>query len=392
MILSGTAIRLAGKMVSNAPFVGRISENIDLPEGLRTREILRLATCSGSVPPGFRAYLFDNVVTADPPLRDAFLLASEFHYLADGDIVRIDPARGVVTTLFRRSSPSNSFLVTERCDNRCLMCSQPPAERDDRWIVEELNQVIPLVAPDTKEIGITGGEPALIGADLIGLLGQMKQYIPGTAVHLLSNGRGFSDRALAQALASVEHPDLVIGVPLHSDLAEEHDYIAQRKGAFDETVRGILNLKQAGVRVEIRFVVHAESRARLSPFAEFVARNLLFVDHVALMGLEMVGFARANLSLLWIDPVDYQADLLQAVRHLRWAGTNVSIYNVPLCVLPPELHPFARQSISDWKNVYFGECDGCARRKGCCGFFTSGVVRKSRGVKPFRSVASIPKS
>jgi len=33
-------------------------------------------------------------------------------------------------------------------------------------------------------------------------------------------------------------------------------------------------------------------------------RNLIFVDHVALTGLEVVGFAQANIDLLWIDTVD----------------------------------------------------------------------------------------
>jgi hypothetical protein len=35
----------------------------------------------------------------------------------------------------------------------------------------------------------------------------------------------------------------------------------------------------------------------------WLARNLPFVDHVALMGLENTGFALANQDLLWIDPL-----------------------------------------------------------------------------------------
>ena len=50
--------------------------------------------------------------------------------------------------------------------------------------------------------------------------------------------------------------------------------------------------------------------------AEFLARNLTFVDHIALMGLEITGFTRANLDSLWIDPVDYQRELYRAVSFL----------------------------------------------------------------------------
>src|SRR5262249_44590267 len=143
------------------------------------------------------------------------------------------------------------------------------------------------ISPDAAEIGISGGEPALLGERLVRLLALLRQYLPRTAIHVLSNGRRFSDGGFARAIADVKHPDLMIGIPLYSDLPEEHDYIVQAKGAFDETVRGVLNLKRRRVRVELRFVIHRETFPRLPDFARFVARNLTFVDHVALMGLEL---------------------------------------------------------------------------------------------------------
>ena len=100
----------------------------------------------------------------------------------------------------------------------------------------------------------------------------------------------------------------MFGIPLYSDLPEEHDYVVQARGAFDETVRGILNLKRMGVRVALRFVVHAETFERLPKFAEFVARNLLFVDHIAIMGLEPTGFAKTNVDTLWVDPLGLLAE------------------------------------------------------------------------------------
>jgi His-Xaa-Ser system radical SAM maturase HxsC len=240
--------------------------------------------------------------------------------------------------------------------------------------------VLPLMDPATREIGLTGGEPGLLGDRLVDLVRMLKQFLPRTAVHILSNGRRFGEAAFAQALAVVDHPDMMIGIPIYSDLPEEHDYIVQGAGAFDESVRGILNLKRAGIRVEVRFVIHAETYSRLPEFAAFVARNLLFVDHVALMGLELMGFARANLESLWIDPLDYQGELAKAVNTLHGAGLRTSIYNHQLCVLPPSLHQFARQSISDWKNCYFDECDGCAKKEACGGFFVSSVLKRSRGI------------
>ncbi len=379
--LGGRGLRPLGER-SDRPFLGRICTDGDLPLVQRTSEIL-LATSADDLPPGFRAYLLRSRAGASgapSSLRDVYMLGDDFDYLAAGDVVRIEPDRSSIHTLYRRHSPSNSFLVTERCDNYCVMCSQPPKARDDSWLVDELMEVIPLVSPDTIELGITGGEPGLLGARLVELIARCKAFLPRTAIHVLSNGRSFADPDLAKSLASIGHPDLVLGIPLYADVPEVHDYVVQSRGAFDETVRGILNLKHRGIRVEVRFVIHADTVERLPAFARFLTRNLLFVDHVALMGLELMGFARANIDAIWIDPLDYQRELTEAVAILDRAGLVVSIYNHQLCTLDPDLHRFARASISDWKNLYMAECDRCALRRECGGFFASSEVRRSRGI------------
>jgi hypothetical protein len=99
------------------------------------------------------------------------------------------------------------------------------------------------------------------------------------------------------------------------------------------------------------------------------------------MGLENTGFAIANHDLLWIDPIDYKRDLALAVDILDAAGVNVSIYNLPYCVLDRSVWPFAKQSISDWKNAYLPQRDECQAKSQCAGFFSSGRPRNSRAIE-----------
>src|SRR4051794_5159106 len=219
------------------------------------------------------------------------------------------------------------MLLTQQCNNYCLMCSQPPKTAEDRHLVLSYLDAIPLMSTETQELGITGGEPTLLGEDLLAVIRRCKQYLPETALHMLSNGRLFAYLSLCRELAAIGHPDLMIGIPLYSDIAHRHDFVVQADGAFDQTIRGIMNLARCGISVEIRIVIHRETADRLRQFAQFVARNLPFVDHVALMGLEMMGFVRMNLDSLWIDPVDYQEPLRRAADHLERHGLNVSIYN-----------------------------------------------------------------
>ena len=337
---------------------------------------------SVALPSDFAGYLFLSRPLAGVP-PNSFLLDQELSYLADGDVVRINPKRTALRTLYRRGSPKNALLVTERCNNYCLMCSQPPREIDDSYVAEDILRVIPLMARETQEITLTGGEPTLLGQKLTQIILSLKQYLPQTTVHILSNGRLFSDWQYSQSIAHVRHPDLMVGIPIYSDISSIHDHVVQADGAFDETIRGVLNLKGVGVKVEIRVVLHRLSYERLPELAHFISRNLTFCDHVALMGLEMTGFTKFNLDKLWVDPKDYQTQLREAVEILAMARMNVSIYNHQLCLLEPSLHKFSRKSISDWKNEYMEECKGCVRQNDCGGFFSSAKLRYSEHIKPF---------
>ena len=178
----------------------------------------------------------------------------------------------------------------------------------------------------------------------------------------------------------------MLGIPLYSDDPDQHNYIVQSENAFNETVKGILNLKSLNQLVEIRVVLHKQNISRLTKLCEFIVRNLLFVDHVALMGLEIIGFTRANFDQLWIDPHDYKDTLSEAVHILTSYGMNVSVYNSQLCLVNADVLPYYRKSISDWKNEYAPECVGCTKLSECGGFFASGIqYGYSKHLKPFLS-------
>ena len=317
--------------------------------------------------------------------NSGFRLSAELYHLDDGDVVYVDGATSRLRVLYRRASNQNSILLTERCNHLCLMCSQPPKSADDSWLMSEAKDLIRLIPDDTRELGFTGGEPTLYGEDFVDLLRLCKSYLPRTAIHALSNGRAFKDFQFTRKYASVEHPDLMIGIPIYSDDPVMHNFVVQSNGAFNETIKGILNLKALNQRVEIRVVLQRYSVERLEKIANFIVRNLLFVDHVALMGLEIMGFARANLHELWVDPYEYKDQLSAAVNLLIAYGINVSVYNHQRCLVNEDITNAYRKSISDWKNEFLDSCDGCLQKDECGGFFFSQIRYKtSKHIKPFR--------
>lgn len=306
--------------------------------------------------------------------------------VAPGDVVRIHPS-GQVNVLYRRGANANTLFATERCNSRCLMCSQPPREEDDSWRIGEMIDLLQLIDRDLPVLGVTGGEPCLLGDGLVAVLRAAKQYLPNTVLHVLTNGRLFADRAFVRSFDQ-SAGQVVWAVPVYADNAADHDYVVQADGAFDETVNGLHNLAERGHRIEIRCVLHRQTVYRLRELAEFLYWNLPFAEHVALMGLEPMGFARSNREALWIDPIEYADTLTQAAAYLWRRGIAVSIYNIPLCLLPDQARPLARQSISDWKNVFAPECQSCTLRDSCCGFFRSaGDGWRSKGIRAIQSKA-----
>ncbi len=400
-------LKLRGKVntlniADDNPRLVHVTRNSSLPLPLRTKTalLLRGKDLSRLSDPKFVTTLgsepFTALLLCGPPselsllshlwsdLADIYLLPDDYEYLDEDDIVRLNPRDQSISAVFRSKTPNNSILLTERCNHLCLMCSQPPKNVDDSWLLNEAFDLVRMLPPKTPNIGFTGGEPTTYGNAFIDLIRVAKLNLPHTSVDVLTNGRAFKNSAYAELLGQVGHPNLTLGIPLYSDDPVRHDYVVQAQGAFDETLQGIINLKRHGIRVEIRLVIHKQTLPRLLETCRFIANNLLFVDHVALMGLEITGYTRANLDILWVDPQDYRNELSDAIEVLRAYGMNCSVYNHQLCLVNSDIEDVYRKSISDWKNEYLPVCGGCARKSECGGFFSTQIThRHSEHICPF---------
>ena len=106
-------------------------------------------------------------------------LGPELAHLDAGDIIHVPEDGRRVTVLWKNSARHNGLLLTEQCDNYCLMCSQPPKDRDDSRLFDRARKVISLL-PGTRALSLTGGEPTLYANALIGLLEHCSGRRPGS--------------------------------------------------------------------------------------------------------------------------------------------------------------------------------------------------------------------
>ncbi len=182
--------------------------------------------------------------------------------------------------------------------------------------------------------------------------------------------KGYKAVISAAKLAACNHHDLQIDVPIFSDIVAEHNHIVRAK-TFYKTIQGLYNLALFGQQIGLRIVIHKQTYKRLPQMADYIYHNFPFVTQVAFIQMETTGLAQTNLNDLWIDPHDYNEELYKAVMLLHNRGITTYIYNAQLCVLPAELRPFAKQSISEWKDVYLPVCEGCSLKGECGGFFST---------------------
>lgn len=301
--------------------------------------------------------------------RDWPLVVGDPSAVQPEDVVLLNPERQEMQIQFRSTDSHHALLLTNRCNSHCLMCSQPPTRHLDPWLVDEALQVIRHIRTAPRSLGLSGGEPLLLGTELRQVLDALFTRHPDTAVDLLTNGRLLADRTLARALLQGLSGRLSWLVPLYGHADFLHDFVVQAPGAFEETLEGLLTLQDYGQAIQLRIVLVEPVLQALPQLCQFIGRNLPFVREVALMACEPIGFALANRTVCEVDLGQWHVQLMEAASALARAQIPFLFMNTPLCVLPRALRGHARRSISDWKQAFPVECETCLARDDCSGLF-----------------------
>jgi His-Xaa-Ser system radical SAM maturase HxsC len=284
----------------------------------------------------------------------------------EGDVVLVTPAKGRMERLIRPRSRHNTLLVTERCDQLCVMCSQPPKKsHEDRFAL--LEQAC-LLAPPDAVIGITGGEPTLYKEQLFGLIERVLAARPEMAFHVLTNGQHFQPTD-AERLSGSLYRRVQWGIPLYSAIASEHDAIVGKLGAFERLEDSFATLACAGASIELRTVVLSANAPHLDFLARHVVVRLPFVATWSIMQLENIGFAKRRWGDLHFDHAADFAPIARALDIAAPRGIDVQLFNFARCTVPPEYRSYAVASISDWKQRFAEACGCCRERSSCSGFF-----------------------
>lgn len=284
----------------------------------------------------------------------------------DGDVLLVLPESKRAERIFRKGSNHNTLLVTERCDQLCVMCSQPPKKTHDDRFAHFLEAC--QLCEKNSVIGISGGEPTLFKEQLFDLIESVSSIRSDVEFHILTNAQHFSIEDVNR-LKQGAYRSVVWGIPLYATDAALHDRIVGKVGAFEALLNSFALLMRSGAHVELRTVVMQSNYTQLPALAKFVSAHLKFVGSWSIMQLENIGFAKNRWhSLYWDHRRDF-GQIEQAINIAQQHRIDVRLFNFPRCTLPAYFRHIAPASISDWKRKYAAICQTCNEKPQCSGFF-----------------------
>jgi His-Xaa-Ser system radical SAM maturase HxsC len=342
-------LRLDAASEATAPFVARLRSAPSVDAG--PFDAVRVACHAGEAAYVSASGLF-TVATDDQDL--------------DGDIVLVEPRGGIATRIIRAASPHNSLLITERCDQLCVMCSQPPKKTHvDRF---DIFRRACLLAPKGHVIGVSGGEPTLYKQQLFDLVEHVLSERPDLGFHVLSNGQHFEQDDIRR-LRQVLYRNVSWGIPLYAADPARHDEIVGKQGAFARLEQSLHVLLRAGAGIELRTVVMRSTVGGLEELARHIVARLSFIASWSIMQLENTGFAKRRWGLLYFNHARDFGPISAALDVANVHDVRARLFNFPLCTVPPNYRHLAPPSISDWKRKYAAACSACSAVERCAGFF-----------------------
>ena len=285
--------------------------------------------------------------------------------LEEGEILLVFPENALAHRFYRPNEKANTILLTERCDQNCVMCSQPPKSKD--YLHWDLYAEAIDIVPQNAVIGISGGEPTLYKESLFNFIRVVSARRPDVEFHVLTNGQHFQSEDISTLREIAEK--VVWGIPIYAAKTQIHDKIVGKNGAFAQLLEGFSYLLEAGARLELRTVVLKDNIGEIPKLAKFIARYFQWAEVWSIMQLEKIGFARIDWALKFEDTSMLFDCIEDAILISQSCGINVQLFNFPLCTVPRGYRRYCVDSISNWKKKFLEVCNGCPVQETCCGFF-----------------------
>ena len=285
------------------------------------------------------------------------------------------------------------ICVWDKCNNNCLMCSNPdkpwpsfngrPEQGYDyKTLIKRIERFKAKILK-SDAIVLTGGEPTL-HPRFIDILKFLRQNYPDKEIRILTNGRRFVYPDFAQEILQTDN--LNVAVSLYGPTAAIHDAITQTEKSFEQTLKGLENLllyKRDGQIFEIRTVISRLSYKHLKEILELVKIRFGSIDRFVLIFMEVEGQADKNLKRVGVSYSQIKPHL-EEIQPLFNNFKEFRLYHFPLCTLGAEFWPYLWRTLPAKEVAFVARCGQCQYKQYCLGIH-KGYLKKI-GSKEFKPI------
>ncbi len=249
--------------------------------------------------------------------------------------------------------------LTFKCNNNCISCIFDT--RMNKYMgtpyLKEIKRVIEKV-PEGEYLAFTGGEPTL-REEFFDILKMARQRHPKKYLFVVSNGRAFSDKKFVKKLKELNLGNFMIGIALYGHNAEIHDSITRVKGSWNETMKGIENLLNAGFNVELRVIV-------LTEIAEIVKKKFFKIKRIVFINMKYTGNAFINRKKIFVKYSKAAIEAQKAFDALEGTKIETRLYHFPLCLLEEKYRKAASGITKQSRELTLLEkCNECSLKEEC---------------------------
>lgn len=172
-----------------------------------------------------------------------------------------------MNTEVKVSMKSLSFMITDKCNLKCVFCSKNANMSNARFMSPEfIDKTIKdaLKWSDIKIINLTGGE-ALLHPKIDEILSIIDSY--NLQARINTNGTMFNDNTIKMLN---KHNARMFTISLDSYVPKIHDQLRGVDGCFNKTVEGIKRAVKEGYKIFVKATVSNDNVDRILDLMKFV--------------------------------------------------------------------------------------------------------------------------
>jgi MoaA/NifB/PqqE/SkfB family radical SAM enzyme len=225
--------------------------------------------------------------------------------------------------VYKRVDIKTGFL----CNNNCLFCVQANNKLKGNRPFEDIKKDLIDSKKRCDGIVLTGGE-VTIRKDFIEIV-KLAKEIGYKNIQIQTNGRMFSSMDFCKKVIKAGATE--ISPALHGYCKEQHDYLVQANGAFNETVKGIINMKKLGAKILTNSVIVKSNYQNLDKIAHLLVK--LKVNQFQFAFVHAMGNAWENYDSIVPRMSLVMPHLFKGLDIGINAGVRVMTEAIPYCLM-----------------------------------------------------------